>query len=151
MRMFFGVLVLAWSCIMPQVVQAAEAPAQDSGEVETLKRLGQQMGDAMIARDIDALDRIFADDWATVGASGKVVTKESVLQAFKSGTDTLESFVLGPMEVQVLGNIAAVKGSVTEKRYRDGKDVSGEFLYMDLLEKRDGTWVVIRSAGMRLK
>lgn len=152
MRMFFGVLVLAWSCIVPQVVRAAEAPAQDSGEVETLKRLGQQMGDAMIARDIDALDRIFADDWASGGASsGKEVTKESILQAFKSGTDTLESFVLGPMDVLVLGNIAAVKGSVTEKRYRDGKDVSGEFLYMDLLEKRAGTWVVIRSAGVRVK
>lgn len=151
MRMFFGMLVLAWSCIVPQVVRAAEAPAQDSGEVETLKRLGQQMGDAMIARDIDALDRIFADDWASVGASGKVVTKESVLQAFKSGTDTLESFVLGPMDVLVLGNIAAVKGSVTEKRHRDGKDASGEFLYMDLLEKRAGTWVVIRSAGVRVK
>jgi ketosteroid isomerase-like protein len=149
--MFFGVLVLAWSCIVPQVVRAAEVPAQDSGEVETLKRLGQQMGDAMIARDIDALDRIFADDWATGGASGKKVTKESMLQAFKSGTDTLESFVLGPMDVQVLGNVAAVKGSVTEKRRRDGKDVSGEFLYMDLLEKRAGTWVVIRSAGMRVK
>lgn len=151
MRMFFGALVLVWSCIVPQVVRAAEAPAQDSGEVETLKRLGQQMGDAMIARDIDALDRIFADDWATVGASGKAVTKESVLQAFKSGTDTLESFVLGPIDVQVFGNVAAVIGSVTEKRHRDGKDVSGEFLYMDLLEKRAGTWVVIRSAGRRVK
>jgi len=151
MRMFFGVLVLAWSCIVPQVVRAAEAPAQDSGEVETLKRLGQQMGDAMIARDIDALDRIFADDWATGGASGKGMTKESMLQAFKSGTDTLESFVLGPMDVAVHGNFAAVHGSVTERRHRDGKDVSGEFLYMDLLEKRAGTWVVIRSAGVRLK
>ena len=151
MRMFFGMLVLAWSCIVPQVVRAAEAPAQDSGEVETLKRIGQQMGDAMIARDIDALDRMFADDWAPGGASGKKVTKESILQAFRSGTDTLESFVLGPMDVLVLGNIAAVRGSVTEKRHRDGKDVSGEFLYMDLLEKRAGTWVVIRSAGVRLK
>ena len=151
MRTFFAVLVLAWSCIVPQVARAAEAPAGDSGEVETLKRLGQQMGDAMIARDIGALDRIFADDWATVGASGKAVTKESVLQAFKSGTDTLESFVLGPMDVMVHGNVAAVHGSVTERRHRDGKDVSGEFLYTDLLEKRAGRWVVIRSTGVRVK
>jgi ketosteroid isomerase-like protein len=151
MRTFFGVLVLAWSCIVPQMARAAEATAQDGGEVETLKRLGQQMGDAMVARDIGALDRIFADDWVSVGASGKVVTKESVLQAFKSGTDTLESFVLGPMDVLVLGNMAAVRGSVTEKRHRDGKDVSGELLYMDLLEKRAGTWVVIRSTGKRVK
>jgi ketosteroid isomerase-like protein len=151
MRTFFGVLVLACSCIVPRVARAAEAPAEDSGEVATLKRLGQQMGDAMVARDIGALDRIFADDWTAVGASGKAVTKESVLQAFKYGTDTLESFVLGPMDVLVLGNVAAVYGSVTEKRHRDGKDVSGEFLYMDLLEKRAGTWVVIRSSGRRVK
>jgi ketosteroid isomerase-like protein len=151
MRKFFGVMVLAWFCIVPQVVRAAEAPDQDSGEVETLKRLGQQMGDAMIAGDIDTLDRMFADDWASRGASGKKVTKESMLQAFKSGTDKLESFVLGPMDVQVLGNVASVKGSVTEKRHRDGKEVGGEFLYMDLLEKRAGRWVVIRSAGMRVK
>jgi hypothetical protein len=59
--------------------------------------------------------------------------------------------VLGPMDVLVLGNVAAVHGSVTEKRHRDGKDVSGEFLYMDLLVKRAGTWVVIRSTGLRVK
>jgi ketosteroid isomerase-like protein len=151
MRTLLGVLVLAWSCIVPQMARAAEAPAQDSGEVETLKRLGQQMGDAMVARDIATLDRIFADDWVSVGASGKVVTKESVLQGFKSGGDTLDSFVLGPMDVLVLGNIASVKGTVTEKRHHGDKDASGEFVYMDLLEKRAGRWVVIRSSGMRMK
>jgi ketosteroid isomerase-like protein len=119
--------------------------------VETLKRLGQQMGDAMIARDIAALDRIFADDWLSIGSTGRSVKKDSVLEKFRNGTDTLESFELGPMDVLVLGNIAAVRGTVTEKRHRDGKDVSGELLYMDLLEKRDGTWVVVRSTGKRLK
>ena len=151
MRTFLAVLVLGWSCIVPQTARAAEAPAQDGGEVETLKRLGQQMGDAMIARDIDALDRIFADDWVSVGSSGKAVTKESVLQGFKSGGDTLDSFVLGPMDVLVLGNIASVKGTVTEKRHHGDQDASGEFVYMDLLEKRAGRWVVIRSSGMRMK
>jgi len=151
MKTFLGVLVLAWSCMLPQMARAAEAPAQDGDEVETLKRLGQQMGDAMVARDIATLDRIFADDWVSVGASGKVVTKESVLQGFKSGGDTLDSFVLGPMDVLVLGNIASVKGTVTEKRHHGDKDASGEFVYMDLLEKRAGRWVVIRSSGMRMK
>ena len=151
MKTFLGVLVLAWSCMLPQMARAAEAPAQDGDEVEALKRLGQQMGDAMVARDIATLDRIFADDWVSVGASGKVVTKESVLQGFKSGGDTLDSFVLGPMDVLVLGNIASVKGTVTEKRHHGDKDASGEFVYMDLLEKRAGRWVVIRSSGMRMK
>ena len=151
MRTFFGVLALAGLCIVPQVARAAEAPAATNAEVETLKRMGQEMGDAMIALDVATLDRMFADDWVSLGTSGKVVTKEAMLSAFKSGTDWLESFVLGPMDVLVLGNVAAVRGSVTEKRRRDGQDVGGEFLYMDLLEKRAGTWVVIRSTGMRVK
>lgn len=151
MKTFFGVLLLACACIVPQAARAAEPPAHTRGEVETLKRLGQQMGDAMIARDVAALDRIFADDWTSVGGSGKVVTKKSVLEAFRSGTDTLEWFELGPMDVMVRGNVATVHGTVTERRRRDGRDVSGELMYMDLLEKRDGTWVVIRSAGARLK
>jgi hypothetical protein len=55
------------------------------------------------------------------------------------------------MDVLVLGNIASVRGTVTEKRHHGDKDASGEFVYMDLLEKRAGRWVVIRSSGMRMK
>jgi ketosteroid isomerase-like protein len=105
------------------------------------------MGDAMVAGDIDKLNQIYADDWAAVGRSGKVVTKEAVINAFKSGEDKLVSYELGPIDVQVLGNIAVAHGWVSEKRIRNGKDVSGEGVYMDFLEKRGGKWVVVRSGG----
>ena len=151
MRKIFGVLVLACSCIVPQVARAVETPPSDSAEVAALKRMGQEMGDAMIALDVATLDGMFADDWVSVGSSGKTVTKQTMLQGFKSGSDKLESFELGPMDVVVLGNLATVRGSVSEKRHHGGKDVSGEFLYMDQLEKRAGKWVVVRSTGMPLK
>jgi hypothetical protein len=47
--------------------------------------------------------------------------------------------------------VAAAHGSVTEKRSLDGKDTSGEFVWMDLFEKRGGKWVIVRSAGARVK
>jgi hypothetical protein len=53
--------------------------------------------------------------------------------------------------MQVFGDVAVAYASVTEKRIRDGKDTSGEFVWMDLLEKRAGKWVLVRSAGTRLK
>jgi len=109
------------------------------------------MGDAMVAGDIDKLKQIYADDFLTVGSSGKVITKETLLSDFKSFHDKLEWFENGPMNVQVYGNVAVASASVKEKRNRDGKDTSGEFVWMDLLEKRDGKWVVVRSAGARLK
>lgn len=129
----------------------SSAPVGDPADIETIKQLGRAMGDAMVAADIAKLDQIFADDWATVGASGKIVTKESILSDFRSGKDKLISFELGPIDVQVLGDVAVAHGSVTEKRSRDGKDVSGKGLYMDLLRKRAGRWVVVRSAGVITK
>jgi hypothetical protein len=51
------------------------------------------------------------------------------------------------MDVQVLGNVAMVQTSVTEKRIQDGKDIRGEFVFMDLLEKRAGKWVIVRTLG----
>ncbi len=128
----------------------APVPSNDPTAIAAIKQLGRDMGDAMVAGDIDELNQIYADDWVTVGSSGKVITKETLLHDFKSFHDKLESYELGPIDVQVFGNVAVAHGGVTEKRFRDGKDVSGELVYMDLLKKRDGKWVVVRSAGARV-
>jgi ketosteroid isomerase-like protein len=127
------------------------ARASDPADVVAIKQLGQDMGDAMVAGDVDKLNQIYADDWATVTSSGKIVTKETMLTDFKSFHDKLEWFENGPIDVQVYGDVAVANGIVKEKRIRDGKDTSGEFAYMDLLKKRAGKWVVVRSAGARVK
>ena len=140
------------TCVCVGVVLAASPqPSKDPTVVNALKELEQDMGDAMVRVDIDKLNQIYADDFATIGSSGKIVTKKDLLTDFESFHDKLESFENGPMDVQVFGNVAVVHGSVTEKRIRDGKDTSGEFVWMDLLEKRAGKWVVVRSAGTRVK
>ena len=128
-------------------IASAQAPLNDPSDVATIKKMGREMGDAMVAADVDKLNQIYADDWAIVGSSGKVVTKEKILNDFKSGRDKLMSYELGPIDVQVVGNLAVAHGRVTEKRIRDGKDVSGQGVYMDFLEKRAGKWVVVRSGG----
>ena len=121
--------------------------SQDPTVVETIKQLERDMGDAMVAANIDKLNQILADDWAMIGRSGKIVTKGSVLRDFKSGKDKLVSYEAGPVDTQVFGNVAVAHGAVTENRIRDGKDISGEAVYMDLLKKREGKWVVVRTAG----
>lgn len=149
-RLIARVLVAA-ACVSVASAGSAQTQWNDPAVVETLKQIERDMGQAMVAVDIDKLDRIFADDWTSIGASGNVVTKEKVLRDFKSGVDRLEAFELGPMDVQVKGNVAVVHGSVIEKRTRAGKDVGGEYVWMDLMEKRNGTWVVIRTAGAKVR
>jgi len=128
-----------------------KASSVDPSDVAAIKQLEQDMGNAMVAGDIDKLSQIYADDFATVGSSGKVVTKQTLLTDFKSFHDKLEWFENGPIDVQVFGNVAVACASVKEKRTRDGKDTSGEFVWADVLKKQAGRWVVVDTAGARLK
>ena len=129
----------------------SQAQPKETSAVDTIKQLEQEMGNAMVAGDVDRLSQIYADDFATVGSSGKVITKETLLSDFKSFHDKLEWFENGPIDVQVFGNVAVACARVKEKRSQNGKDTSGEFVWMDLLENRGGKWVVVRSAGARMK
>jgi ketosteroid isomerase-like protein len=151
MKKLIASVLFACVCVGLVLANSPEAPSKGSTVVDTIKQIEQDLGDAMVAVDIDKLNQVLADDWESIGTSGTIYTKESVLRDLKSGQDKLESFELGPMDVQVFGNVAAAHGSVTEKRSRDGKDTSGEFVWMDLLEKRGGKWVIARSAGARVK
>jgi ketosteroid isomerase-like protein len=133
------------------------AQAEDAKAVETIKQFEQDLGDAIVAVDIDKINQSYADDWASLGwvskgsPASKILTKESLLSDFKSGDHKLVSFAIGPMEVQVQGNVAVVQASVTEKKIQQGKDVSGQFVFMDLLENRAGKWMIVRTLGARVK
>ena len=151
MKTLVGAVLFACVCVGLALADSPRAPFNDPTDVAAVKQVAQEMGDAMVAVDIDKLNQIFADDWATVDSSGKIFTKEGLLSDFKSGRKhKLLSFENGPIDVQVLGDVAVSQGSVTEKRIDDGKDTSGQFLWMDLLRKRAGKWAVVRSAGARV-
>jgi hypothetical protein len=129
----------------------APVPSKDPAVIEAVTKVERDMGDAMVAVDIDKLDQIFADDWATIGTAGRIITKEKILEDFRSGKDKLVSYELGPVDVQVFGNVAVAQGGVAENRLRDGKDNGGESVWVDILEKREGRWVVVRSASADVK
>ena len=149
MRTFRTLILFALASTV--VLAAPPQPSNDPTAVQAIRQLEQDMGDAMIRVDLAKLSEIYADDFATVGKSGKVFTKKDLLADFESFHDKLEAFENGPIEVQVFGNVAVASAGVSEKRLRQGKDVSGKFVWMDLLENRDGKWVVVRSAGARVE
>jgi ketosteroid isomerase-like protein len=150
MKKLIASVLLACACAGLALADPPQ-PSRDPGVVNAVKQVEEDMGNAMVRVDIDKLNHIYADDFATVSSSGKVVTKADLLRDFESFHDKLVSFENGPIDVQVFGNVAVASGSVSEKRARDGKDTSGDFVWMDLLEKRGDNWVVVRSAGKRLK
>jgi ketosteroid isomerase-like protein len=154
MKTFSLSVLLACACTASVSASSSEADtSKDANDIAVIKQIERDMGDAMVAVDIDKLSQFFADDWVTTVPAGKMatVTKESILRDFNSGNDKLEAFELGPIDVQVFGNIAIAHGSSAEKRTRNGQDASGQFVWTDILEKRAGNWVVVKGAGSKVK
>lgn len=151
MKRLIASVLLACAFAVPVRADSSLASSADASAVLAVKQVGQDMGDAMIALDVEKIDRIFGDDWVTIGLSGNVYKKEALLSDIKTGKKKLTWFELRPIDVQVFGDVAIAQGNVAEKRIVDGKEIYIEVVYADILNKRDGRWVVVRSMGAKVK
>lgn len=141
---------VVWRSVGAKVVaDQSNTHFQEAAIVDTIKKFENDLGNAMVASNLNRIDRAYADDWETITSTGELFNKEGLLQDFKSGNHKLRSFQNGPMNVQVLGDVALVQTSVNEQRIQDGKDISGLFVFMDLLQKRAGKWVIVRTLAAR--
>jgi uncharacterized protein (TIGR02246 family) len=148
------IAVVAFLVIAGIAVALAQAPAPSAkapSASQAVKQLEHDWEAALKAGDADKLGAILADDWMGIGYDGKKETKQESLADVKSGKAKIESYELGPMDVKVLGNVAVVQGSDTEKSSTGGKDTSGKWVWMDVFVKREGKWVAVRSQSARVK
>jgi ketosteroid isomerase-like protein len=146
-----ALLFSAW--FAPTSAQTPAPAAKTPSMSQSLKQLEQDWADAQKTADTAKLDEILGDDWVALGygAEGGKQTKKAYIEAIKSGSLKLESFEFGPMDVKVLGNVAVVQGSDTEKSASNGKDSSGKYVWMDVFVKRNGKWVAVRSQSAMVK
>ena len=144
-KLVVGIL-LVFACFGLAIAQTPTPRAKGPSASESIKQLEHDWADAAKVGDTDKVSQILADDWIGVGYDGAKETKESHLADMKSGKFKLESFEFGPMDVKVLGSVAVVQGTNTEKSTSaNGKDSSGKYAWMDVFVKRDGKWVIVRS------
>ena len=144
-KLAVGILLVS-ACVGLAFAQTQTPPVKSPSAAESVKQLERDWADAAKAGDTDKVSQILADDWIGVGYDGSKETKQNHLADMKSGKFKLESFEFGPMDVKVLGSVAVVQGTNTEKSTGvNGKDSSGKYAWMDVFVKRDRKWVIVRS------
>jgi ketosteroid isomerase-like protein len=93
--------------------------------------------------DVAALERIMADDVTYIHASGKVDTKQSYLDAIRSGQLHYISWQPKNLQVRVLGDGAVVNGEyavqVTDSRVQPTPFNINIFI-LTVYARRDGHW-----------
>ena len=153
MKKLAGAILLLVACAGLGFAQDKMAPAKPKAPstADAIKQLEHEWTDAAKAADADKLGQILSDDWVGLGTDGKTISKKEFITGYTSGKSKMESFEFGPMSVKVIGNVAVVQGSDTEKSMTEGKDTSGKWAWMDVFEKRDGKWVAVRSQNAKVQ
>jgi ketosteroid isomerase-like protein len=98
---------------------------------------------AMLASDVEELDRLLHPDLLAVGPDGQLVDKAADLEAHRSGVFTISALTAEDVRVLLVGETAvtfvvlAVRGAIGEQ------EVSGLMRYTRTWTRDGGVWRVV--------
>jgi uncharacterized protein (TIGR02246 family) len=120
----------------------SEIDFDDEQQILALHLAGDK---ALVSADVEALARIFADDYVQYNESGQAFTKQDVLNNFQTGAIRYPSIVSTGRTIRVFGDMAVVNGSESDEVEAAGKRMQVRYVYLDVLLKRNGEWKLVAS------
>jgi uncharacterized protein (TIGR02246 family) len=130
---FASLVLLLGVCVS---LFAAEPP----GSVREVEALERQLVEAIARKDLATYDRIVADDYVVVDASGKDITKAEVMASYRDGTRGYTGLEIFDVRTHVFGDTAVVSARTKGMRREEGRDVPNDNRYVRVYARRDGRW-----------
>jgi ketosteroid isomerase-like protein len=112
---------------------------------QQIHKLFETADRALMANDIEVLSQTFADDYVQYDSSGRALTKEEVLENLRTSTVRYPSIVSTGRRIRLFGDMAIVHGSESDEVEAAGKRFPVQYLYMDIVLKREGRWWIVGS------
>ena len=117
---------------------------RETTDEQEVRQMIQKYRSALLQRDIPMLEKIWADDYVFVNASGEVLTKAQRLSNLKSGATSLDSINEEEnITVRVYQNSAVVTSRVTLKGQYSGKQISGQYRSTLVWVKGPAGWQLV--------
>jgi hypothetical protein len=114
---------------------------------KTLTALEQEMAGALTQGDADSINGYLADSFVFSAPTGRVLTKEQVLDDLRSGHLKMKSSVRQDTKVHVYGKTAVVTYRSTDEADFKGRDISGQYQWTDVFVNRKGKWQLVSQQG----
>src|SRR5262249_1957564 len=89
--------------------------------------------------DPKELDRLYADEFTSINASGQVQNKAAIIAARMSGRISAQSYELDEVAIQIYGDVAIAMSSARI----EGNTANGRFRHLRVFVKRDGRWQIV--------
>src|SRR5882724_13290353 len=123
---------------------ATQRELQNTKSEQEVRKAIDKYRTALLQRDIPALEKIWADDYVFVNASGEVLTKAQRLANAKSGGTTLDSIKEEEsIMVRVYQNSAVATSRVTIKGQYGGQPTSGQYRSTHVWVKGPAGWQLV--------
>ena len=106
--------------------------------------------DAQVNRDIPTLDRMMAEDFIGITASGTVQTKEEMLSSITDGVFNLTKIDLSEMKARIHGETAVVTSKARVEGTNQGADISGTYRYTRVYVRKLGVWKIVNFEVTRI-
>jgi ketosteroid isomerase-like protein len=137
-------IILGFAFIISTCGVLAQDASPTADAAKEVMAVEQARTSALDHSDVVALDRIMADDVTYVHASGKVDTKQSYLDAIRSGQLHYISWQPKNLHVRVLGDAAAVIDGEYAVRVTDSRVQTTPFdiniFILTVSARRNGHW-----------
>jgi ketosteroid isomerase-like protein len=140
-----GLLLLAIIVAGLFALQAADKNIYTQKDEKDILQVEDQWDQALKSGDTASLDRLLADDYVFVDPSGQTLSKAQEIARYRSGEVKFTSLATSDRKVIVYIGGAIVTGTVSVKGRHKKEDISGEYRFVDVIEKRKAAWQPVYS------
>ena len=133
----------------------AMAPAADKAAVEgEIKKMMDEFAFALNKGDVEALGKMYSDDYTLIDQNGAVQTKAARIEGIKSGKIKMEGLKFEDLKIKTnpAGDGAVATGHVTGKTTVDGKTEENNSMVTWVMGKsKDKGWMFVNAQITTIK
>lgn len=109
-------------------------------------RLFEDGDRALMSANVGELERIYAEDYVQFDESGVSSTRKDLIEKLTSGKVRFLAMTSTGRRIRLLrDDVAIVHGSEEDDIDQEGQRFPVEYIYMDVVMKRDGRWQIVAS------
>jgi ketosteroid isomerase-like protein len=134
--------ILAGACFVHAADPKDAYTARDEADILQLEA---EWAKALQTRDTVVMERLLAPEYVGVDPAGVAMGKAQEIDMFKRGDLKFDSIATGGQKVKVyIGGVIVTGTSSVKGKFKD-QDISGEYRFIDIFERKPSGWQVVYS------
>jgi ketosteroid isomerase-like protein len=117
-----------------------------------IDQLEQVWKDALLHRNVAAMDSLLADDYIAITPNGTLLSRDQTLASLRSGAMQIKSLEFSDRKVRFYGQTALVTSRAEVNGANAGADFSGSYRYTRVYVRNEhGKWKIVSFEASRIR